>query len=937
MTKRISTSSKIALAVALSGLPVHAYGQETKPSDEEQSDQAKSAEANEAEAPADEPIIVTGFRSSNTAAIAAKRDSDLIIDAISQDEAGLLPDLTISDIARRLPGAATVSLDGPSGIRSVNTETNVTIRGLSPSFNLTTFDGVPIASTDEDERAADLSIIPPTMIRRLEAVKTLTSDLNPHGLSGQLNLVTASAFTLGERSLNTRFSVGDNSTAGEGVNDQGLNFRGSATYSDVFGTSDDFGIVIAASYDRFYETSLDYRPGATTSTYTYYNEAGREVTSFEDSANGFVASRRQRHYFFETEISRASGVVKLEYSPSTETYASLLGGIFYEEEKEDANQYLVAGLNRAPIDQTATTGTFVEGSIIPTFIEQPQESETRALIGTFRHNFEQQGRLEFLASYSRADVDNGLNAALFLDEGGNETDTAYSYDLSSGEPVVTFLDPAAVVDFSNWNSLQIQERGEDLQQDLAYLSGNFSWNFEREDRGFGFRVGASYLYRDQQYNQDYLEGDVFNTAGCDEADITNCPLATFDAYVRPQTVEARGVNTDFYLIDFDAFYGDWVAQGSPLTNDRTDNAIASDYDLQESIFGAFAQASYRSDRLFVIAGLRYDNTQADINLFAQDDSLIPGHVQDSDYFVPVSRENDYDFFLPSVVGAFSATDNLLLRAGYSQTIGRPNFSELAIGERINVPVPPVDGDDLGTITITRGNPDLRPLKSNNFDFSAEYYFDNGASLVSAAVFYKDVDDQIYTQRTNVSGFEFEGVLYDATIVQPVNATSSSIQGLELALRKDFKNTLPAPFDGFILNANVTFLDSEFTFLDGEGVSRELPGWENQPDFIANVQLAYEKGPFGANLGFNHVGDFFSRALDASADTTDLYREARSVFDLQVRYEFNDSFQVLAEVQNLTEEGVEYSRRFPDGTSLLGADVQRGRVVWLGFTWRPNIN
>jgi TonB-dependent receptor len=275
---------------------------------------------------------------------------------------------------------------------------------------------------------------------------------------------------------------------------------------------------------------------------------------------------------------------------------------------------------------------------------------------------------------------------------------------------------------------------------------------------------------------------------------------------------------------------------------------------------------------------------------------------------------------------FEATDNLILRASYTRTLGRPNFSDLKRGEDFGVPNDEDPNDP--RISVSRGNPDLEPIKANNFDASAEYYFDEGGSLVSFAVFYKDIEDLIFSTTQVVPDFEYEGQLYTATVTQPINATNSSIHGVELSIRKDFSNTLPSPFDGLVFNGNITSIGSEFTYLNSAGEERSPGGWINQPELLLNAELSYERSLFGAKIAYRWVDEYFSNILNEDGDIHDTYAQARGIWDLQARFQVTDSLTFLGEVRNLTEEGLEFNRRFPSG-DLLGGSSESGRIVWLG--------
>nr|WP_321440549.1 TonB-dependent receptor [uncultured Hyphomonas sp.] len=869
-----------------------------------------------------ETVLVTGYAAANRDSIEAKRDSDLVIDAISQDDIGLLPDLTISDVARRIPGVTTVSVDGVAGTRSVNSEQNVVIRGLSPDFNLTTFDGVPIASTSENSRAANLSIFPPTVVRRIEATKTLTSDLNPHGLSGQLNLVTTSAFDRDEAFFSSRFSMGRDSTADKGPSDGGNDLRGSAVYSTAFGDNDQFGIVASGSYEQFYYSSYDNRAGGATDTYLFYSDdtTSDDREDFFEGSVGYPAARQNQLYVFDGEKERASGVLKLEYAPHGTTYASLFLGVFYQNEEETRYEYQEIGDPKSrPLDQTPASGTWARGQVDRGYVYQPEESLTTVVTGKFQHDFGGHRELDLVGSFSHADVDVIRNMSKF--QAGYSADTAFSYEFVRGRPQIDFANPDVVNDLTRYENNYIRERSQDIEQDLFYLSAAYADNFEAGSQGFGYRVGASFTDSSQDFDRGYIEGDVFDANG---------DLVTMDNYVLDNTRTGNDRDVIFYFIDDQKLRADWLAQGQTITNDRSDNAVRDDYSLSEQIMAAYGQLSWRTERMSILAGFRYDRTEADVSLYARDDRL-DDDPDDAAQYVPLSRSTDYDFLLPSIIGSFDLTDNAVLRVGYSRTIGRPTYGQISQQERYGDP-----DLNIGVISVSRGNPDLKPLVSDNFDLSGEYYFDSNQSMVSLAAFYKEVSDLIYKQKVIDPNFVYEGNTLKATISQPINATDASIYGLEFSVRKDFSDTLPAPLDGLVLDANITWIGSEFAFINSEGDERDPGGWEDQPELLANVQLSYEKGPFGAKIGYNYVGSFLSSILADEGDIYDMYRDPRDVWDTQVRYNLTDSLRLVAEIQNLTEEGVDFTRDIPGYGELYGASVERGRTVWLGFSWTPGL-
>ena len=107
MSTKLFAGVSLAAILAVSGTAIA----------QEVDSDASATEANE-DARTLETVIVSGFRQANSAAIADKRSANGITDGINQDTIGLLPDLTVADIARRIPGVTSVSSTGVAGPRS---------------------------------------------------------------------------------------------------------------------------------------------------------------------------------------------------------------------------------------------------------------------------------------------------------------------------------------------------------------------------------------------------------------------------------------------------------------------------------------------------------------------------------------------------------------------------------------------------------------------------------------------------------------------------------------------------------------------------------------------------------------------------------------------------------------------------------------------------
>jgi len=901
-----------ALIAAMLAAP--AYAQTSAPETGKAQNQDEPV-ANEGE---ESGIVVTGYRSSNAAAIDAKRRAVGVKDSIAQDQAGLLPDLTIAQVAQRIPGLALVPDFATADDRSPDLAESVMIRGIGSSFNLVTIDGLPLATTARDTRGARIELLPPSFVSRIDAVKTITADLDPHALSGQLNLITASAVATGKTSLTARASIGDNSTGGEMNGAKGKNLRADATFSGAFGQNHDFGVVVSGSYARYNSTNYDQKPGAVDNSYILYDKTtGKPIANYNDlsNTNGYSAAARNQIFAYYDTVTRASGVMKLEYNPSPATYASIYTGYFFQKEDEVRNEYLAtADTSVAPTSQTATSGTWAKGRTALGYSHQPQKRETFVVSGILDQDLSDSLVLHLRGSHSRARLNTIRDRSKF-NMSANLAAGRFSYDLSDGRPVLSFPDPVFGNDPANYVQSYIQHITQRATQDLSFVSANLAYNFGPEDRGLGFNIGGSFQNTDQSYDEGQQSGKLPTVGGV----VPN--MAPFVSKTRLHTTDPK---VDYLLIDDRAYRAAWAAAGFPSTDDNSATNIQSDYQLNEKVAAAFAEANYRTDRFNLRAGLRYDSTVNNIDLFAQDANR-PATPNKGAQYVPVARKADYAYLLPSLIANYDFGGGVIVRAGYSKTIGRPNFTYYAISETIGLP-----DDSEDAISVTRGNPDLKPRTSNNFDLSLEWYPTRG-SLVSVALFYKDIKNLIFIQNVTEQGFQYNGQTYTARITTPMNSQAASLKGIEVSARQDLGDWTSGFLSNFVLSANGTYITGKQDVLRADKTLRKVDGLEGQPEFLANATVSYENPVFGASVAYGYVGDYL-KSINENAQIFDIHSKGRGEFSAQARVKLLENVTFIVEGQNLTKSNIEYYRKMPTG-ELLAERAQKGRVLWLGVNAR----
>ncbi len=906
---RLLVTTALASAAALGAAPLWAQAAETSEDEGEGGN-----------------IVVTGYKAANRAAVEAKRNAEVVLDAISQDDIGRLPDLNIVESARRITGLSTVGGLDPTKNRDIYQR--VTIRGLDPRYNLITVDGVPLASSEWTVRGARLEQFPNSLVSRIEAIKTITAQYDPHGLGGQLNIVSRSAFDAASgRFLVTNASLGLNTSSGEFLADRQANVRIDATGSFVFGAEDNLGLTLSAEYQKLYSSAFSELPGDTNGNgWTYFTAAGAQTPFASLSRDGILTAVRPQDFRFDNERSRIGLNGKLEYALGERSQISLFAG-YYRDEDEEFRAEVLTGPGGAPSNVTATSGTFATGNLQQGIVRQPQVRET--YLTTAKGNFALADNvmLNLTGSYSDASyveqrifdkwvstVTPGRVASV------NTAPFGYTYQIVGGAPVATHNDPNRGTDPANYQLLYVRDIFRLADAQLYYGAAELAWNAGADDRGLGVRTGLALTQNIQSFNVIYDELTSANAAA-------QAQIGGLTTFIFPDRFPSRDHAVTPYLVIDPVQVRDFLAlnPGLFVATDQRANNFADDFRDKETIVAPYLQGLLRSDAFTLIAGLRYDSTNVDIDTFQV--PTTAGATQ----FEPVSRSASYDFWLPSALATWRITEDMRLTAGFSKTIGRPDFAQYAARTTFGI------GSLPGTLTINTGNPGLLPREALNYDLSFEYYLPNG--LFSIAVFKKDIRNEIFNGTQAGEPTTFQGVLYpDVTINAPLNSGTAEIKGLEIGYTQDSFGFLPDWLSGLGINANFTLLDGSFelpssraAITQGAPALRDTSGLIQQPEYIANLTAFYNNGPVEARLSYNRIG----RALQqANQDTPerDLFQEPRSQLDVQLRVALKRNFDVVFQGQNITEEPF-IVRQGPDRAYLNNA-FPVGTIYWLGVSWRP---
>ena len=264
---------------------------------------------------------------------------------------------------------------------------------------------------------------------------------------------------------------------------------------------------------------------------------------------------------------------------------------------------------------------------------------------------------------------------------------------------------------------------------------------------------------------------------------------------------------------------------------------------------------------------------------------------------------------PSVLLNYRPLDNLVARFNFYMTTVNPDFRLIRRPRQVFVDLRPIANN----VIIREANPDLRPTKTNNYEFDVAYYFQDSPGIVRAGVFYKTIKNNFTnvlfqdagdeTARQDAIDYFGELAVSRPDIVEfdedtqffrnrPTNGEGGKIYGVELELIRQL-DFLPGFLKDFGVLGNLTYTKGEFpTLLAGRNddgtigqfsLNRAL---EDQATWVYNASVNYQRGGFEGRLIYTYQ--------DASVNTFEIHgldtvSPDYATLDLRVSYNIPTSF------------------------------------------------
>ena len=804
-------------------------------------------------------VVVSGARAAERRSLQVKKVADNFVEALYANDVGKLPDQNVAEAVRRLPGVSVANDQGEGRY--------VIIRGVDPRYVNVTVNGQTAAAPEPDSRQVKLDDIPSAMIGSVKVIKSLTADLDASAIAGQVDIVTLSAFdrhgTFGSlRGDYGRFDLNDKHPYGA-----------DASLGGTFGPDGQFGAVVSANYSK--------RPVES------QNVAGASWTTA--GGNPIPADFDTRDYNLTRE--RTGFVGNFDWRPTDDVQLYLRSSYskFTDHETRDRFRLPIAG---TIVPTSATTGSFTKATGTRYVRRRDENDNTKTVSAGGRFNLPV-GHLDVDAAYSRAEKTDPLRSEFQFATGKTMAGT---YDVSQVlfqvTPTATAYDPANYI-FKSTN----YDRREAVEE-LKQARFDYSYPLAAIGQDSELKIGAKLIDRSKTNDREYTTYDPGATA---------FTLAALNPPSLASTYDGRYPFGP--TVSYEAAQAYVTANPATLKLNAAKSlstSLLSDYDVSEKIYAGYVLATLKLDRFTLVPGLRVETTDGDYT--AKTFNNVTG-TRGAD----TTGANKYTNWFPSLNAKLDLNDHLVLRAAATTAIGRPDYVSLA----------PAITVDATADTVVQGNPDLKPLLSTNLDAGVEYYLPGQSQgLLSAAVFFKDIQDPIFTQTLLNQSGTFGGVaLTGAAVTTPFNASKATVLGVEFNAQSQL-TFLPDALNGFGVGVNLALIDSTLRGVPGRLDSLPLA---QQSKTVATAQLFYEKYGFSARVAYSYRSKFlYTLGADRNSD---VWWDDHGQLDARAAYAFGKTASVFVEASNLNDEPW---RTFVGNDHQLGENERYGRTFRTGL-------
>ncbi len=856
-----------------------------------------------------EEVVVTGIRHSVEQSLDLKRAATNVQEVVTAEDIGKMPDKNVADSLSRVPGVNISSASANEG--GFDENDRVSMRGTNPSLTQTLINGHGVAAGDwfvlnqvqQVGRSVSYTLLPSELVNQIIVHKSSQASLVEGGVAGSVDIIT-------RKPLDFTNPLTLQASAGAVYSD--LPSKTDGQYSALFNWKDgagNFGVMVQA----FYEERHLRRDGVEVLGYEQFDPTSAVVAAHPDLANVYYPASIGAAFFEQTR-KRKGGLVDIEFKPSDDVTLDLSGFT----SKLDADNYnrnylewlthfVAKGAGQGPDpgyvvkNGTLTSATFtpVPGTLYGVYdqISRPDESASSNFVnldGSWRAS----DVLTFSGQFGTSQGD-GKTPTQNVSETQPGTGNGASYTLHGTGSGPNFNlgaatnntqpfpagDPQALV--FGWifgaQDVDVKDKETWYKLDGAFSTKHDTW----QDLKFGVR----YQTHERSSFNAIAQGPTFsgppNGGGTDPL---NYPT-TYSNYPGNFNTFGGSIPTGVWYwtpAQLATYNGPGMVQRDPIARAYYQYW----FDVEEKNSAAYVQADFKGTNWAADIGLRYVQTKEHAVTYTGSGVTAdtPGVITGSLFglFAGIPVDNTYNDWLPSANLKIDLHPDLVARFAVAKTMTRADYSALAGFTDLSPPAVPG-----GTGTGSGGNPNLKPIRSTNYDAGLEWYFAK-RSLLSAGLFYMDLQNYVSFGSQTLSYITYssqapQGELVPYLLTVPVNATGR-VQGVELAYQQAIN-------ENFGVLANYTYADGKQTSLVTNGDDR-LVGTSKD---TYNLSGYFENAHFSARVSYNYRSAFFS-GLDRN---TAFSQDAIGSLSASLVYTLNNMLSFNLDGQNLNNPTLKY--------------------------------
>lgn len=878
------------------------------------------------------PFVVAAQRETDAAAIAVneQRFAANTKNVVSTDAFGAINQGNIGEFLKFIPGVSFEVKDG-------NSPSGIMIRGFNPNYTNVTMDGGQVASaiianTQTSSRQFVLEQASINNISRIEVVKLPTPDMSANSLGGSVNLVSRSAFERPKQELSFAVFLSacskDVSLSKETGPGAGNEYHTLPSFSLVYVNPISKNLGIAVSFDQNSQYYLQNKlvPGRR------YSGSGATVTNPQTpSIAASYAPNRQ---------DKTSASIAVDWKPWARNLLQFSAQATAMRQQQATRTITYNVGSGTPVSWSDTftngsTGSSGTGAVSLGNSFQNRNGLTRALTGRWTFTGDD-WLIEAGGSYSNSnnrtrDIAKGFWNGMSVTMRDVKTVNLTGIDNSEGS-----FQSAAVLDASgnrldplglaNYNLGKVTSQPQTAQDTVKEVRLNITRSFSLFSSPMSVKFGGSAndLTRDIHYTlweTTYAGPDgVLNNGDETAAQFVD----TNDAGRSPGFGVAGPQWMSPWLV-YQAFldHPSWFVRSASNEGDTVRNAVTRSPYLHERISAAYVMGDLKffHNRLRLVGGVRYEDTADEGWGYLQDGNAVYQRDANGRLIIVNGRyvlrpdagasgsgtynaltyqyrkaynKRNYHYFFRSGHATFNLTDNLLLRAAYAETFGRPRLSDVVpnffIGD--NVAYNPGDSTSVPGYIVT-ANTSLMPWTAKNYDYSLEYYLPKNGVL-SVSWFKKDIYNFFSTIHTAADtalldslGLPHDYVGYDYQT--RVNISNAMLKGWEV-------NAI-LPLDSLGVWGQHFQVTGNLTHVDLFGARTTPSDFQSFIPRGRNVGLRFIFPRVAGNLFLNWKGRMLRDTSSAFTNARE-YIRARYQLDGDISYRFSPRFSVFFAARNL---------------------------------------